>query len=58
MTIPLSSLTDPVLFVFNPLAYFVDEGADVVAFVVADRLFENGPLSVTVTSQDGTAQCI
>jgi hypothetical protein len=49
---------DPVEFAFGQPTYFVDEGADVVAFIVANRLFENGPLSVTVTSQDGTAQCM
>ena len=58
MNIPLSSLTDPVEFAFGQPTYFVDEGADVVAFIVANRLFENGPLFVTVASQDDTAQCM
>ena len=59
VTSHLSSLpTDPVVFEFNPPTYSVNEGATVVAFVVANRLFENGPFPVTVTSVDGTAECM
>ena len=54
----ISLSPDPVQLRFNQPIYTVDEGSDLTVFVSANRPFVNGPFFVTVTSEDGSAQCM